>query len=255
MFYKDDLVGKPSGIKCPITGGDLIYDGYQQGVMDGDSYYHSASNPNLKWEKNARSFYYKLVNEEEERWMNSRDITESRRYFRIDENGEWQEYFAKISTPTTRLFPVGTSAIEVDRVLQLDIEEKKQRDDEYKRKVESGEINPLAFPVSRVKYDATTTAANLVEVKPMSPPHEILLYLDYKIESSTEVLEPNSEYPYEVTEQNVESLRKEWKSEDVQVGDQVTFWDKGGWGSLSGRAGEHIRRDGKIILSRLTRMS
>lgn len=254
MFYQDDSIGKPSGIKCPITGSELIYDGYEYGTMDGDSYYHSASDPTLKWEKNMRSFYFELKHPEEQ-WMSSRQIIEARRYFKIEENGEWQEYFAKISTPSTRMFPVGTSMIDVDRILQLDIEAKKQRDEEYMRKVESGEIDPLAFPIVSVKNDARTIASELVEVKPMGEPQGVLLYMDFKVERSETYLEPQDQYPYRVTEENVEALRKEWKVEGIQVGDEVTFWDKGGWGSLSGRAGEHIRRDGKIICSRLTRMS
>jgi hypothetical protein len=255
MLHDDHFgTGTPSRIKCPITGSDLIYDGYEYEVRDGDSYYHSEADSSLKWEKNMRSFYYELVHPEE-RWMSSREIIEARRYFKIEENGEWQEYFAKISTPATRLFPVGTSMIDVDRILQLDIEDKKQRDEEYKRKVASGEIDPLAFPTITAKIDAKTIAYDLAEVKPMPEPLGVLLYMDFKIKESQEYLEPQSQYPYTVSEENLEALRKEWKKDDIQIGDQVTYWDKGGWGSLSGRAGEHIRRDGKIIHTRLTRMS
>jgi hypothetical protein len=250
MFYKDDSIGKPSGYTCPITGSPLIYDGYEYGTMDGDSYYHSEADPSLKWERNMRSFYFELVHPEE-RWMSSREIVEARRYFKREENGEWQEYFAKVSTPSYRMFPVGTSMIDVDKILQLDIEAKKQRDEEYRRKVESGEIDPLAFPTLPVKSDAMTIASELVAVKPMTAPQGVIHYIDFKVNES----DTYTEYPYTVTEENLETLRKEWKKDDIQIGDQVTYWDKGGWSSLGGRAGEHIRRNGEIIHTRLTRMS
>jgi len=62
-------------------------------------------------------------------------------------------------------------------------------------------------------------------------------------------------YPYYVTEENLEEVQKNWKKTKVQVGDQISSWDKGGWTTLSGRAGEHLIRDEKILEIRLTRMS
>lgn len=175
-MFKDDYVGTASGIKCPITGSDLIYDGYEYDTMDGNSYYHSEADISLRWEKNARSFYYELKHPDEIS-MRMRDIIESRRYFKIEDNGKWQEYFAKISTPTIQFFPVGTSMIEVDRILQLDIEIKKQREDVYKSKVKSKEIDLLPFPLTKIKH--LTIASDLISVKPISKPQGDIFYLDY----------------------------------------------------------------------------
>ena len=273
MFYQDDSKGKPSGMKCPITGSDLIYDGYDYGTMDGDSYYHSESDPSLKWEKNMRSFYLELIHEEEN-WMSWRERTEARRYFRQDDEGKWIEYFAKISVSQTRMFPIETSMIDVYNILQLDITEKELREKEYERKVASGEIDPHAFPVAikiaartigtdiigveptsipaaEAKSDARTWTKDQIEIKPLPAPIGHLFYLDYVIQ----LVKEEPDYPYNVTKENFEAVKKNWEKADLQIGDQITQWDKGGWGSLAGRAGEHIRRNGKIVASRLTKMS
>jgi hypothetical protein len=263
MFYNiNERVGKPSGIKCPITGSDLIYDGYESDKMDGDSYYHSESDPELKWEKNARSPYFELVHKES-RWGASSGEAEARRYFKLDDKNEWVEYFAVHSVDRIRMFEVGTSLIDVDNILQLDIAAKKLREEEYARKVASGEINLWMFPtvrnikpttIAKKNGDDKTTVWNKdkVIVSQMPPPQGTLFYLDFKYGSSES---DKPEYPYEITPENIETVRKNWKDLDLQVGDQITQWDKSGWGSLSGRAGEQVRRNGEIIHTRLTRMS
>jgi len=43
--------------------------------------------------------------------------------------------------------------------------------------------------------------------------------------------------------------------DDVKIGDCVYEWDMGGWGSLSGRAGDVLFRNDEYISSRLLRMS
>ena len=183
---------------CPITGGELIYDGYEYGVMDGDSYYHSKLDPSLKWEKNMRSFYWELLGSEET-WKSNKEIIVSRRYFKIENNGKWQEYFAKISCQGTRLFPIGTPASEVDNILQQDIELRRQRDEEYQRKVESGEIDPLAFPTVTALGKPSFISKDLVKVQPMAPPSGKLIYLDY----TTQIGPNKPTYPYNVTAENI----------------------------------------------------
>ena len=58
-----------------------------------------------------------------------------------------------------------------------------------------------------------------------------------------------------VTEDNIEYIKAQFKTEDVQIGDTVETWDNGGWNALAGRAGLQLKRNGKDIRFILTRMS
>lgn len=60
---------------------------------------------------------------------------------------------------------------------------------------------------------------------------------------------------YIVDESNIESTKVDFRTEDVQIGDEVKAFDWGGWNALAGRAGEQLLRDGKVINGRYTRFS
>jgi hypothetical protein len=60
---------------------------------------------------------------------------------------------------------------------------------------------------------------------------------------------------YIVDESNIESTKADFRTDNIQIGDQVVPFDDGGWEVLAGRAGVDVIRDGKIIISRITRMN
>ena len=95
-------------------------------------------------------------------------------------------------------------------------------------------------------------ADQLVAVTPTAEPQSESTFRINHVHASYEEM---ITYPYYVTEENLEEVQKNWKKTKVQVGDLISSWDKGGWTTLSGRAGEHLIRDEKILEIRLTRMS
>ena len=245
MFYgQDENTGKPSGLLCPITGSPLIYNGYEYGTMDGDFYYHAESDPKIKYEKNMRSLYYELVNSEKEWDLTGSERVLSRRYFKF-EDGAWTEYFAVKSHGFPKLFPIGTSTEEVKAWQDEDERKYQERQAEYSRKVAEGEITPWPVP----KVQAGTIANELVSVQPLPPPSDQLFYLDVKYHDRINDIK----YPFLVTLENIERVKKDFKKEDVIIGDQVEYWETGG--VLSMRAGEQIIRAGEIVHKRLTKMS
>jgi hypothetical protein len=66
---------------------------------------------------------------------------------------------------------------------------------------------------------------------------------------------PEPIYHPVVTEDNIEYVKAQFDTEDVQIGDTVHSWDNGRWGRLAGRAGLQLKRNGKDIRFILTRMS
>ena len=60
---------------------------------------------------------------------------------------------------------------------------------------------------------------------------------------------------YLVTEDNIKTVKEKFKTEDIQIGDEIRYWDDGGWEYLAGRAGEEIVREGKILHRILTMLS
>jgi hypothetical protein len=71
---------------------------------------------------------------------------------------------------------------------------------------------------------------------------------------------PEPIYHPVVTEDNIEYVKAQFDTEDVQIGDTVHSWDNGRWdngrwGRLAGRAGLQLKRNGKDIRFILTRIS
>ena len=96
-------------------------------------------------------------------------------------------------------------------------------------------LSDLAFPMIR-RVMATTIGSDLVSVQPMSGPSGQIFYGDYIY---------GSPYPYEVTELDVEKVKKIFRGEDVQVGDTVDKWPDD--------CGEILIRDGMIVATALTK--
>jgi hypothetical protein len=66
---------------------------------------------------------------------------------------------------------------------------------------------------------------------------------------------PEPIYHPVVTEDNIEYVKAQFDTEDVQIGDTVHSWDNGRWDRLAGRAGLQLKRNGKDIRFILTRIS
>lgn len=91
---------------------------------------------------------------------------------------------------------------------------------------------------------------NLQSILPQNhPTADSLFHLDFSFGSV------KYERSFVVDKTNLESTKKDFKTDNVQVGDEVRPWDDGGWESLTGRAGEEVVRNGEIVAKRLTRLS
>jgi len=152
------------------------------------------------------------------------------------------------------LVEVGTSQKEIDRLIEEQKEKKRLAEIEYKRRIESGE--PLLPIMMRVQPQ--TVGMDLVSVQPMTAPSGKASIMDVVYVTN----EDKISYPYSVTEENIEEVKKNWEltkhakySEhgEIQVGDVIDEWKYGG--ALSMRKGEMIVRDGIEIYTRLTAMS
>jgi hypothetical protein len=75
----------------------------------------------------------------------------------------------------------------------------------------------------------------------------------FKTTHTSEIQEPI--YHPIVTEDNIEYVKAQFETDDVQIGDTVHTWDSGGWDALAGRAGLQLKRNGKDMRFILTRIS
>lgn len=153
-----DRVREHTGIPCPITNGELIYTGHDLYTLDGPGHYESSVDPKVKfelWPRGDRHYY----------------LVGSNRSFQRNSQ-TWEEYFTEFG----HLFPLGTSRDQVDLFVQKLKREQRRRNEEYQRKVKSGEIVPGPFAT---KVMPTLVKSEIVKVQPMSPPRGTLNYLNY----------------------------------------------------------------------------
>ena len=179
----DEIIAQEKRIKeredkflCPITGGKIVCQGSDMGVMDGPTYYKVEGFSDVTWEKWPRSeMWFAKVRVPSEK--NGYDIVE--RPFAYDGvNNTWQEYvravdsyFKKPETPEEQA--------EIDAFIVTERKRRADADAEYDRKVASGVIVPIDFGASRVFSKLIKTEK--VTVCPLSPPSGMLFYLKSEI--------------------------------------------------------------------------
>ena len=166
---------KRTGDICPISGGEILWVGYDYGTMDGDHYYVSSTDPKITYTKNSRSRYYELTSGPTK--SSASKSYDGKRYFKKDDDGKWVEYFLVRTHGFPAMFPVGTPDSEVEDFLKKDKEEYLERKRIYEEKVASGEIVPM--PVSKVVF--STIPSEKVTVQPLPPPNSSLFYIDTSI--------------------------------------------------------------------------
>ena len=110
------------------------------------------------------------------------------------------------------------------------------------------DFEKMEFPLAK-QVKAKSFFDDLDSVQPLAEENTSL----FKITYVSEIQEPI--YHPVVTEENIEYVKAQFRTEDVQIGDTVHTWDNGGWGALAGRAGLQLKRNGKDVKFILTRMS
>ena len=174
--HEDFIGGKnftpsDSGLTCPITGGKLLYIGYELAVMDPDSFYQSEKDPTLYFACHPFSrSVYRLIDRPSM-------MEKSKRYFVLNEDKSWTEH---IKIENGNLVPIDTPQSEIDEANEKYKKEKEERRRNYDERIKRGEIIPLN---STQVYDKFVSL-DIIEVKPMAPPTNMLFYLNYKIDSS-----------------------------------------------------------------------
>ena len=157
-----------SQLYCPITGGRLICVGQERGVMDGSNLWVAVDYEGkelLKWETGSRWISYIYDNPTYGYYKWYPDEKEWRKQVRCEDG--WT-YVDEPKTPEEQ--------VALDKRNSDYREEQKKRDEEYQRKLASGEIKVL-FPIF-TKVFAKTMDLNITEVKPMNGPSGQLFYLD-----------------------------------------------------------------------------
>ena len=158
-------------LKCPITGGNLIYDYTEPMCMDPESFYHSETNPEIRFSTHPfiPNVYFQV-----DKYGNS---FEGRRVFKHNAINQWKEY--KEIREISKLVPIDTPQSEIDAAIKISNEEREKRLLEYERAVAAGDIKP--WPGYK-KITNGLISNEKVEVQPMSPPSSNLFFLDSEIE-------------------------------------------------------------------------
>lgn len=254
-------------MKCPISGNPLSYIGHEEWVMDPDSYYVS-SRLDKRYKFARHPFSWKLFRLIE---INGKPC--DKRYFRLNDDDTWTE-MTRVKG-LDGLYPLDTSNWDVFKLRF------KKRWSSWMRKLKNWwkygvlrkKRNEVQFPIIG-KVHAKTIAQDLVPVQPLAAPSSSLFHAEYVYKAESEMEKVDTERKPQitkeqthlaehvtghlrtVTEDNLEQTKKDFKNDNIQVGDEVYEWDMGGWMSLSGRSGEIIvRNETEFITARLTKMS
>lgn len=249
-MLKTSTFPRPSGFTCPITGSALLFVWKQPGVLDGECRYAAESDPAITYSRDVRVCYFELTSGYPLRRTKIPYTNDPARYFEIDEDNKWQEFYRLAGRH--ELVKIDTPFEEVEELL------KKLRAEDAERRAKWRD-GPNLLPLAE-QVVASTFSNDLISVQPMSEPTGKLQEFRTRLDHSTlEYTYVSSEvpinYPYLVTQDNLKQTQANFKTEDVVIGDTVDEWDTGGWLQLAGRAGEHIVRNGKVVHTRLTRMS
>ena len=189
-----DNKGKPSGIRCPITGSDLLYAGHDEDCRDASHYYVSAANPNIffwrhpfqwdifhldperpfdliqVWSKKGRmpEEEYKAEYEKAKPVSNALKLYgRYKRCYRLADDGTW----TALVRVAYGFAPAETSLEMLDRL------EDEDRLDYERRKAEFI-ADPEKHAGFLFRVQPSTVATELVSVQPMSAPNGTLFFLD-----------------------------------------------------------------------------
>lgn len=108
------------------------------------------------------------------------------------------------------------------------------------------------FPIVR-NVNAKTIAEDIQPVYPAEPSQDYSSVFEVKESKMPRTI--SGYHPYVVDATNIEDTKTLFNTEDVQIGDNVEEWDRGGWNALAGRAGISLMRNGVELKSKLTMMS
>ena len=147
---------------CPITQSELVYIGYDEGVMDGNSYYSPISDSTIKFA--VHPFSTNIYTQVESASYTAKDI----RYFKLLEDHTWQEL--KKVPHGDGLFPINQNDTEWDEACAKAL----IRYEAYVAKQKYWDEHPNEDPRVRAK----TIANDLVQVVPMSAPSNMFFYID-----------------------------------------------------------------------------
>ena len=150
---------------CPITQSELVYIGYDEGVMDGNSYYSPASDSTIIFA--VHPFSTNIYTQVESASYTAKD----NRYFKLLEDRTWQEL--KRVPHGDGLFPINQNDTEWDEACAKAL----IKYEAYVAKEKYWDEHPNEDPRIRAK----TIANDSVQVVPMSAPSSILFFLDYHI--------------------------------------------------------------------------
>lgn len=237
---------KMTNLKCPITGDYLLKEPLEMFVMDPTHYYFAEFHPEIRYGRHPFEWnIFRQVYNGDIRGASPLSI------WRLDE-GTWIELI-KVDG-LDELIQANTPAREIELLKKIQQLEQEIRN----LKSEDQLYNGIVFPQIK-RVESKTIASELVSVAPMPTPKFLnSMYFDVKIGEIKAI----HEFPYVVTEENLEAVRKEWDLEKyeafkkfgpIQVGDKVDKWEYGG--PLSMRKGEMIIREKEIIYKKLTAMS
>ena len=149
---------------CPITNVPLMRLPHDMSVMDGDAFFYSTSNPDIKWARHPFQFnIFRLVD-------SFYHCAPGRRFFKYENDGSWTEMIE--NEELKELVPINISLEEIEELL----DKKKRRWIEQSTPSEYSINLPLAKQVF-----PTLEHSEIVTVQPMSSPQGLINYMDFKM--------------------------------------------------------------------------
>jgi hypothetical protein len=232
---ENNMEGTPSKYTCPITGGRLIHIGDK---MDGlVHYYESEVNPAYRYRRYRLDWsVFELPGEDRyfhaspgemqevkkygDKWLSVNATQDEIDRALADYHSRWMDGMRNMTMPTVRNVSAQTIADDILPVLP-----KIDADSDFN--IIYGESDTKKTPTPSVRPAASPDDCPIVE-------YITGLLLVVSLDNIDDVMDLHPK---------------------AQVGDMLYEWDMGGWLSLSGRAGEALFRDDKLVSSVLTRMS
>jgi len=155
MFEKDKYPQK-TGLKCPITGSELLFLGGDREVRDPDSFYSPESDESIIFARHP--FSYNIFRLVEQKSMGEKGL----RFFKLEKDKTWTEY---------KKIPYTNKLVKMDYPEDKFQEESKIAREKYQEQQKRLDKYRTTFkPIS----------AELVKVQSLPPPLGKLNYIDFK---------------------------------------------------------------------------
>jgi hypothetical protein len=239
-IFKEKLK-KKTHLKCPITGDFLIFIGNNEGKENYKYYYYPENDNSIIYYRN--NYIWDL-------FVSETKNSKKKRYFKLIDESNWIEMIKYEGLRD--LVSVNESKENIESLLKRAKDLKNRRIKKTQEDLEKGIIIPIIINIDldEVPYEIASNA-------PFESSYNFIRRKQF------ESIKNNVDYPYFITEKNIDELIYKWNVSnnslfkqygELQIGDMVDRWQGSGWEKLSLMEGEIIIRNGVIIYRRINNL-